>query len=215
MPSTTVKPSGLPAIDAAGLAVFLAISSLWYVTTLRPLLEQRSVVAGLHQEIEDRERRSEDLKTAAAAATRQLTAVRQELSAGGVDLDSAAHINRRIARLTEFFAGCALHIDDVQTGAVSSGLQCDLVPMTFVGRGTYPQCVRFLHGLPAQFADMSVMRVELTGIPSRTVEPERFRFEMFWYAAPDSAARGPTRANANPAPAPAERNSRGNRSSAP
>jgi len=196
MPSTTVKPGSLLAIDVAGLAVFVVISSLWYVTALRPLLEQRSAVAGLHREIEDREGQSEDLKAAMAATTRQLTAVRQELSARGVNLDSAAHINQRIAQLTEFFAGCTLHIDDVQTGRIANGLQCDLVPMTFIGRGTYPQCVRFLHGLPTQFADMSVMRIELSGIPSRTVEPERFRFEMFWYAAPNSAARSVARTDA-------------------
>jgi len=198
MLSTTGKSRRLLAIDAAGVAVFTVISSLWYVTTLRPLLEQRSAVVGLHREIEDRQHRSDELKSAIAAATRQLASVRQELSAGGVDLDSAAHINQRIAGLTEFFAACTLHVDDVQTGRISTGLQCDLVPMTFVGRGTYPQCVRFLHGLPRQFGDMSIMRIDLTGIPSTTVEPERFRFELFWYAAPNSAVGSVARTETAP-----------------
>lgn len=186
---TTGKQGSFPGIDAAGVGVCALISLLWYLTTLSPLLEQRSITGGLRQEIGNRQLKAEERKAAIAAATQQLAAVRQELSTSGVRLDSAAYINKRIAGLTELFASCALHIDDVQTGQVCNGLQCDLVPITFVGRGAYPQCVRFLHGLPSLFPDMSVMRIEFTGSPARTAEPERFRFEMFWYAAPRNAAQ--------------------------
>ena len=96
-----------------------------------------------------------------ASTQQQLEVVRRELAMNGLELDSAAHINKRIAVLTEFFADCTLHIDDVQTGRICSGLQCDLVPITIVGRGAYPQCVRFLHRLCSTFPDMSVMRIEI------------------------------------------------------
>jgi Tfp pilus assembly protein PilO len=177
-------------IDAAGVGVCALLSLLWYFITISPLLEQRSRTAGLRREIQDQQQTAEQLKTAMVSAQQQLETVGRELSTNGVQLDSAAHINQRIAELTDFFTTCTLHIDDVQTGRISSGLQCDLVPITIVGRGPYPQCVRFLHGLCSTFPDMSVMRIEFRGAPGPAAQPEQFRFEMFWYAAPNSAVQG-------------------------
>lgn len=189
MPSTTVKYGRWSRIDAAGIAICVLMSLLWYMITVSPLLEQRARTVDLRREIRDQRHKTEQLKTAMASAQQQLETVRQELSTSAVELDSAAHINRRIADLTEFFTDCTLHIDDIQTGRVSTGLQCDLVPITIVGRGAYTQCIRFLHGLCAQFPDMSVMRIEFRGTPGPTTRAEQFRFEMFWYAAPNSAVR--------------------------
>ncbi|MEN6333535.1 MAG: hypothetical protein ABFE01_04695 [Phycisphaerales bacterium] len=188
MPSTG-KRTRWCRIDAVGLGVCVTISLLWYLTTVNPLLAQRLRTAELRREIRDLQGQTDELRVAKASARQLLTAVRKDLDAGGVELDLAAHINKRIAMLTEFFAGCDLHIDDVQTGRVCRGLQCDLVPITFVGRGPYGQCIRFLHGLCGTFPDMSVLRIDLKGNPSPAAPPEQFQFEMFWYAAPDSAAR--------------------------
>jgi hypothetical protein len=185
----TVKQSRWSRIDAAGIGACAAISLLWYLITISPLLEQRSRTADLRHQIREQQEKAEQLRTAMASAQRQWEAVREELAASEVQLDSAAHINRRIAALTEFFTDCTLHIDDVQTGRISSGPQCDLVPITIVGRGPYSQCVRFLHGLCSTFPDMSVMRIEFRGAPAPAAQPEHFRFEMFWYAAPNSAVQ--------------------------
>lgn len=187
MHPTTGRKKRWSRVDLAGIALCLAIALAWYLTTVGPLLKQRFVTAGLRRKIAEQQEKAEQSRMALASTQHQLAVVRRDLATRGVQLDSAAHINRRIAVLTEFFADCTLHIDDVQTGRISSGPQCDLVPITIVGRGAYPQCVRFLHGLCARFPDMSVMRIELRGTPARTVEPEQFRFEMFWYAAPKSA----------------------------
>lgn len=170
----------------AGIGACALISLLWYATTISPLLRQRATTAELRHQIQGRQQKSQDLRAAMASAQQQLEIVRRELAAGGLQLDSAAHINKRIAVLTEFFAECALHIDDVQTGRICSGLQCDLVPITIVGRGAYPQCVRFLHQLSSTLPDMRVTLVEFKGTPARAAESQQFRFEMFWYAAPNS-----------------------------
>jgi len=188
MPSATGKRSRWCRIDAVGLGLCAAISVLWYLTTVNPLLAQRLRTADLRRQIRDLERQTDEVRAAKASAGQLLMAVRRDLDAGGVDLDRAANINKRIALLTEFFAGCELHVDDMQTGRPCKGLQCDLVPITIVGRGDYGRCIRFLHGLCKTFPDMSVMRIDLKGSPSPAAPPEQFQFEMFWYAAPDSAA---------------------------
>ncbi len=185
-------------IDAVGTAVCVLASLIGYLTTGEPLLEQRSATAGLHRELQTQQERNAALRAAIATVKERLTLVRQELAAGRVRLDSATHINTRIAGLTGYLSDCELQVDDVQTDRVASGPQYELVPITIVGRGACRQCVRFLHGLCTTFPDMSVMRVELSGNPAQPSEPETFRLALFWYAAPS----GLTPASASEKPRP-------------
>lgn len=174
-------------IDAVGTAVCVLASLVWYLTTGGPLLEQRCVTAGLHHELQTQQEKNSALQAAIATVKERLTSVQQELAVGTVQLDSAAHINRRIAGLTGFLSACELQVDNVQTDRIASGRQYDLVPITIVGRGACLQYVRFLHGLSTTFPDMSVVRVELAGNPAQSSESENFRLELFWYAAPSGS----------------------------
>ncbi len=174
-------------IDAVGSAVCVLASLVWYLTTGGPLLEQRSVTAGLRHELQTQQEKNSALQAAIATVKERLTSVQQELAVGTVQLDSAAHINRRIAGLTGFLSDCELQVDNVQTDRIASGRQYDLVPITIVGRGACLQYVRFLHGLSTTFPDMSVIRVELTGNPAQPSESENFRLQLFWYAAPSGS----------------------------
>jgi Tfp pilus assembly protein PilO len=182
--SNGAKPFNLWWIDAAGIGVCLLASAVGYAALVSPFLQQRSAAANLSSEMETRQKKVTELDAAVDVAQDRLTAAQQQLTAGALQLESAAHVNQRIAGVTEFFASCDLHVDDVQTGRVSNGLQYDLVPITIVGRGAYPQCTKLLQGLCAKYPDMSVMRIDLSGNPSERAELEKFRFELFWYAAP-------------------------------
>jgi ribosomal protein L29 len=142
----------------------------------------------MQREVESRQQKASELEAAVAAAKERLTAARQELAAGAVQLEPATHVNKRIAGVTEFFSRCELHIDDVQTGRVSSGPQYDLVPITILGRGGHRECVQLLHGLCAKYPDMSVMHLELSGNPAEAADSGKFRLELFWYAAPSGSA---------------------------
>jgi len=186
--STMSKWGGLVWIDAAGVGVCLLASLIGYVAIVNPLLQERSAAAQRQREVETRQQEAAKLESAVAAAQERLTAARQQLAAGALQLESAAHINKRIAGVTEFFSRCELHVDDVQTGRVSAGLQYDLVPITIVGRGGHRQCVQLLHGLCSTYPDMSVMRLELSGNPAEPADAGKFRLELFWYAAPSGSA---------------------------
>jgi len=170
-------------IDAAGIGVYVAASLVFYWMTIQPLVQSRAIVAGQRRDLEAEQTRIARLKTAAAGVHEQLARAQSALAAGAVKLEPAAHINKRVVGLTQFFSDCGLEVDDVQTGAVHSGSQYDLVPITVVGRGPYKECISFFHGLPDAFPDMSVIRIELSGIPGPAA-PEKFRFEFLWYAAP-------------------------------
>ncbi len=181
------KWGGLVWIDAAGAGVCLLASLLGYMAIVNPLLQKRAAAAGQQREMETRQQKAAELESAVATAKERLTTARQQLAASAVQLESAGHINKRIAGVTEFFSRCELHVDDVQTGRVSSGPQYDLVPITMVGRGGHRQCVQLLQGLCATYPDMSVMRIELSGNPAEPADSGKFRLELFWYAAPSGS----------------------------
>ncbi len=185
---TMSKWGGLLWIDAGGIAACLLVSLMGYMTLVHPLLQQRAAAAQMQREMDTRQQKVGELEAAVAAAKERLTAARQELAASTVQLEPATHINKRIAGVTEFFSNCELHIDDVQTGRVSNGPQYDLVPITILGRGGHRQCVQLLQGLCAKYPDMSVMRTELSGNPAQSADSGKFRFELFWYAAPSGSA---------------------------
>lgn len=182
--SNGMRPPSLWWMDAAGIGVCLLASAVGYVALVRPFLQKRAAAAALVREVETRQKAVAGLESAGDAARDRVTMARQQLTAGALELESAAHINKRMAAVTEFFSQCALHVDDMQTGRVSNGPQYDLVPIAIVGRGSYPQCVRLLYGLCVKYPDMSVMRVDLAGSRGERAEMEKFRFELFWYAAP-------------------------------
>lgn len=186
--SNLTKPFRLWWVDAAGIGVCLLASAVGYMALVSPFLQKRAAAANLGGEVATRQKKVAELEAAVEAAKDRLTAAQQQLAASAIQLESAARINKRIAGVTEFFSSCALHVDDVQTGKVSSSPQYDLVPITIVGRGAYPQCARLLQGLCSKYPDISVIRIDLDGNPGAGAETEKFRLELFWYAAPS----GPT-----------------------
>jgi Tfp pilus assembly protein PilO len=180
---------GVRGLDVAGTGVCLVLSLACYLTTVGPVVRQRSATAALRREMQTQQEKSSKLKTSIGTVKEQLRAVQQDLAATAIQLDAAAHINRRIAGLTRFLSDCELQVDDVQTGRTGGTSRYDLVPITIVGRGAYRQCIKLLQGLCSTFPDMSVMRIELAGNPAQPSEPDKFQIEMFWYAAPSRSTQ--------------------------
>lgn len=184
-----LQQHGLRRIDVAGAAILILVSLTGYLTTVAPFFEQRAITAALRSEVQAQQDKASELKAAIAAVKERLQAVRLEMGTGSVRLDSTTHVNRRIAGLTKSLSECELDVDDVKTGPICSSPRYDLVLITVMGRGAYRQCVEFLHGLCSTFRDMSVIQIELSGNPAQSEEAERFRFDLFWYAAPGDAVR--------------------------
>ncbi len=176
-------------IDAAGLGLCVAASLLFYWLTIQPFLQRQAATAEQRNELKARQDKTTELKAALADVQGRVTNVQTDLAAGSIQLEPAAHVNRRVAGLTQLFSDCELDVDDVQTGRLYNGLQYDLVPITVLGRGPYGQCVKFFRGLRVQFPDMGVARIELSGSPAKKAAEGTFQFDLLWYAAPGSGAR--------------------------
>jgi hypothetical protein len=183
------KQQGVWPIDALGLLVCAGASVAFYLLTVAPLARQRRVTAQQLSELETRQQEVAALEISIARGRRSLEQMRQESEGRSLHLNPATEINKRIAGLTEFFSAQDLTVDDIQTGAPCPGPDCSVVPVSVVGRGDFVGSVRFLHGLSATFPDMSVVRIDLQGTPAPRA-PRRFRFDLFWYAAPTVDAPG-------------------------
>ncbi len=172
-------------IDAAGVGLCMAASLLFYGLVVQPLLRRQALDVEQQHELKTQQGKVAELKAATAKVHERVTAAQRDLAGSSIQLDAAAHINKRVAGLTQFFSDCELAVDDVQTGRLYNGLQYDLVPITILGRGPYGQCVRFFRGLHSTFPDMGVARIELSGNVEKGAEPPAFQFDLLWYAAPD------------------------------
>jgi len=154
-----------------------------YLVGIRPLIEQRSLLAGQRQKLAVQRAESSKLEASMSTLKEQSVVVQEELAQSEIELESADQINRRIAELTTLLGDCTLELDDVQTGNIFTGPKCDLVPISMAGRGGYKQCAAFLHKLCRTFPDVSVARFDLSGNPAKPKELGTFRFELLWYAA--------------------------------
>lgn len=172
-------------IDVAGLGLCAVASLVFYWVTIQPFLQRQSLNAEQGHELKRRLDKVVELNAATAKVQERVAAAQGDLAAGSVRLESAAHINKRVAGLTQFFSDCELDVDDVQTGRVYAGVQYNLVPITVLGRGAYAPCVKFFRGLRGTFADMGIARIELSGTPGRQAQRGTFQFDLLWYAAPD------------------------------
>lgn len=177
------KQQGVWPIDALGLFICAGASVAFYLLTVAPLARQRRVQAQQANELETRREEAAALEISIARGRERLAEVQQESQGRSIHLDAATEINKRIARLTEFFSAQDLTVDDIETGAPCPGPDCSVVPVSVVGRADFVGSARFLRGLSATFPDMSVVRIDVQGAPAPRA-PRRFRFDLFWYAAP-------------------------------
>jgi len=179
----TGKKRALLQTDAIGAAICLLASFVVYFAALKPLFEQRFFLAKRHKKLAIQREESLSLGASMRTLDNQLVVVQEKLAKNEIKLESSDRINQRIAELTALFNDCALEVDDIQTGKISIGPKCDLVPISIAGRGGYKQCVAFFHMLHQTFADISVAKFELAGGPAKPGRPGTFSFQLFWHTA--------------------------------
>jgi Tfp pilus assembly protein PilO len=182
----TGKKRTLLQIDIAAVLICVAVSLVAYFTELKPLFERRFFLVSQRLNLAAQREESSRLGVSMRTLDNQLTVVREKLAQDEIKLESSERINQRIAELTALFNDSALEVDDIQTGRISIGSKCDLVPISISGRGGYKQYAAFLDKLHRTFADISVARFELQGNPEK---PESaggggmFGIQLFWHTA--------------------------------
>ncbi len=181
---TKPKPPETWQADMAGLLVCIAVSALAYFMGLEPLLEQRANRITQRRQLLAAQRESTTLGAALSTLKKKAIAVRQELTEKDIELESTDRLNRRLAELAAVLGESALQIDAVNTGSISKGHHCDLVPIHVSGQSSYRQCAAGFRRLYKTLRDVSIVGFNLEGIPEQSVLKGRFSLDLFWYAAP-------------------------------
>jgi Tfp pilus assembly protein PilO len=171
-------------IDIAGIVVCLLLTALAYVLVLRPVARDRATLAALRGDIGSTERAKASIETSQLRLESDLAAVRGEVEASPVKLAPATKLNLRLARIERSAQESGLLIDETRSSAVVMGERYDTVPIEVSGRGSYPDCARFLHRLQRDLPDVEVLGFELSASPDEARARPTFRFDLAWYAAP-------------------------------
>jgi Tfp pilus assembly protein PilO len=180
MKRAIIKKRALLQIDAAGVIICIAASLGMYFAVLGPFIHQMPVLDGLVQQLSIQNEECSKLKASVLTLKNQLSRVKEELSQSENRLEEASQINQRIANITTFLTDEELQVDQIQIGAILTGVKCDLVPIVISGCGRYRQCVAFLAQLHRTFPDVILARFELRGNPASPDKTPTFRFELFW-----------------------------------
>ena len=168
-------------IDAAGVCVCVALTLLFHVGGVLPLLRARANNVSQRTELDSRNARAAKLAAAADILARRLKKVGQTLDEAPVQLQTTRQLNQRLAHLTSLAAECGLAIDRTQSDRPYASAWYQTVPIRLAGEGTYPTCSVFLDRLHRSFGDTGVSGFELVGKPDHRSAAAEFRFDLVWY----------------------------------
>ncbi|MHC4427917.1 MAG: type 4a pilus biogenesis protein PilO [Planctomycetota bacterium] len=178
---TRTLPLGAHAI---GSAIIVAISLAAFLIVVGPAQRIGAQRAAMEQEFDEQQRRAEELDQTQAALADELDRIEQQLAASEMQLQSAKHLNARIAHIIDHAARGEVAIHETRPGTVRDHRRYQTVPILLAGRGSYSDCAAFLHQLHTSLPDTGVVEFELTGRPDDPRAPASFRFNLVWYAGP-------------------------------
>jgi len=129
------------------------------------------------------------MQAGAADSTRmdladQVVKAEAALQASHVILQSSNQLNARLSEILESAGRAALSVNEMTSGEIAEGDYFTSVPLMLSGRGTYPDCGRFLHELASAMPDVRVTAFELVSNSASGDATCNFLFDLQWYAAP-------------------------------
>jgi Tfp pilus assembly protein PilO len=175
-------------IDAMALGACLVLTAAAYIFGIQPLLDREQQQKEQEQTLAAKTAQANQSTAQLTALRNQLSKVRDAVSHSAIKLQSTAHLNQRLAEVTQMAGACGLQVNEIQPGAIVSGDRYETVPLHLAGFGAYEACAVFMHKLHQAFPDTGLSSFELTGTPNQPTNPAVFRFTLTWYAAPSLTA---------------------------
>ncbi|MBT8484519.1 MAG: hypothetical protein HKO59_00470 [Phycisphaerales bacterium] len=183
--SFAFAPWQLGIIGGLGCAALLAGG---YVAILRPIEQEQHRLHQLRTEHATLETRATAAERSQSMLQEKLAGLESEVASNPVQLEPVSHLNSRLATLVDLATKSQMMIDQTQSGERRPGQWFDTVNIRLTGRGSFSECVRFLHRLHTMLPDVEAVGFELTGNPSTPTAAPSFRFDLAWYAAPTVAS---------------------------
>jgi Tfp pilus assembly protein PilO len=176
------KKNKISAIDAGGIAVCAGLVGLFALGVAVPLLNHRRT-------IQDAQVVLAAAKTKAASMTLQLNLAKVEMekarravAANPLVLQDDEQLDQRVSDLGIFCKSCGLEVEDVTPGAALAYPQYQTIPVHIAARGSYRNCLTFLHEVHAHFLDIGVKAFRLSGVSVDDTAALGAQFDLIWYA---------------------------------
>jgi Tfp pilus assembly protein PilO len=174
----------LSEIDGVGFAVMVGLSILFYFGALKPQLDRQRIERIQERELEIQHAKADQLSHSLDSAREHLATIQSAIADSPQKLEPVHALNDRLASITALATARGLDIADIRPGAVATAVHYTTVPISLVGAGSFPNCVRYLHQLHEQFSDTTVTALKMSGTSEDSTSPPAFQFELRWYAAP-------------------------------
>jgi hypothetical protein len=179
-------------IDAAGAVGFLALGAAFYFFVVAPTLQRRDVLAARHAELATKSGEMDRATSLLAQVESRRSEVARAVASSPLRLQDALHTNRRLGEIGELASRCDLKVNEIQPHGVQIGTKVNIVPIRLAGRGSFGNCLRFLHSLRGEFLDVGVLSVVLEGNPSDRSPTASFELRLKWHTTPGEALAAST-----------------------
>ncbi len=183
MASTTTKV-GCGLIHAIGGGCCLALTVAGYLLVARPVIQTQFEQASLRAELLGHQQRITELDRAERVLENKDHRIEQDLAHDQLSLQGVGHLNRRLALIVDSAVASDIDLTETRSGTITDGQMYQTVPISLTGTGSYPGFAAYLRRLHERLPDTCVVSFELSGSPGRQDTPDRFRYDLLWYAAP-------------------------------
>ena len=171
-------------LDAAGIAICLALTLVVYALGIHPLVTRQSELVQRERDLTERRKEANDMAVALTNLRRELAVVEQSLVESPLRLQAVSAVNHRLALITTLASQQKLQLNEIQPGQPTRGTHYDTVPIAIAGTGRYRTIAAFLNLLHTTFPDTGISAFNITGSRAQPDAPATFRFTLSWYAAP-------------------------------
>jgi len=175
-------------IDAAAVAACLALAGIAYFGGVRPRLRSHGAYSAVQQKLANHRAMADRAEGQRKALAVRLDTVRRALARSTISLETTAHVNRRLARISRMASENGVLVGEVLPGRPKAGTHYQTVPIILTGGADYRSFTLFLRHLRKTLPDMGVTAFELTGNAVQPAADCTYRLTLSWYAAPEIGA---------------------------
>ena len=181
---TAIRAWQVNAIGAVALVVMLLG---FFTLVVQPALGRRASARA--QAIELAARRDEVVRLRASRQDTEtrLASVRRIVAEQSVKLESRAHVNQRLDRLTVLANACGVQVGKLSPGATADASRHGTMSLRFTGTAPYDACQLFIAGLHRTFNDTALTTLRLAATPG-SPGPVTMELDLLWFTAPDVRA---------------------------
>lgn len=169
---------------AAGVLVMLALTAVVYLFEISPLYshyrDRHMRVAQLAEQVN----RTRELDATLKRTRNSVSEVQAFLKDHGITLESRSRLNDRLTAIIALATECGLVPEGIEPQRQSAEPLFTTIALRLSGRGSYPNCVRFLEKLRRDMPHNTIAGIELSAAPSGKDAEVAFNLQLIWHAAP-------------------------------